>query len=259
MKILRNILISLVSFLIIAGITGLIILTSIKKSGLPQYEGELSLPGLTDEVTVYRDTRGMPHIYAENEHDLYFVTGYIMAQERLWQMDLIRRVTTGKLSEILGNDYVQTDLFMRSLQMTSKSKMVLSNEETAIIEAMQSYTDGVNAYITEAGGKLQPEFKILSYRPEPWILEDIANIIGYMGWDLASDNLASDIFYYQLLRKYGENASFLIPDWKSTNSVVFPDFLISNELLKDASAFISSMDNLKPLGIASFAGSNNWA
>jgi penicillin amidase len=260
MKIIKTILISLLFLVVIALIGGLILISGIKKSALPSYKGDLNVTGLGSEVTVYRDIRGMPHIYAENEHDLYFAAGYVMAQERLWQMDLIRRATTGRLSEIFGKDYIQTDLFLRSLEMTAKSKLIISNEDPGVISAMQAYTDGVNAYIEAAGKKLPPEFKILSYRPDPWKLEDIANIIGYMGWDLASGNLTSDIFYYRLVKKFGiEKASQIIPDWKAVNSYVFPEFRISDTLLKKAQMFISSMDKLKPLGIVSFSGSNNWA
>ena len=114
--------------------------------------------------------------------------------------------------------------------------------------------------ITAAGKKLPPEFKILGYKPEPWKLEDIANIIGYMGWDLAKNNLASDIFYYHLTQKVGaEKANQLIPDWKAVNSLVFPDFKLNDSLLKEAETFISSLDKLEDMGIASFSGSNNWA
>ncbi len=260
MKIFKTILVSLLALIIVAVIAGLIIITGIKRGALPKYEGELAVSGLSAGVTVFRDERGMPHIYAENEHDLYFTVGYVMAQERLWQMDLIRRATTGRLSEIFGRDYIKADLFLRSLQMTTKSKMILAEEDPVILSAMQAYAEGVNTYIANAGRKLPPEFRILSYKPDPWKMEDIANIIGYMGWDLASDNLTSDIFYYRLVEKFGaEKAGQLIPDWKAVDSYVFPGFKISEELLKEAQNFISSMDKLEALGIVSFSGSNNWA
>jgi len=260
MKIIKTILISLLMLVVILVIGGLILLRGIKKGALPKYKGELALNGLSNDVTVYRDERGMPHIYAENEHDLYFATGYVTAQERLWFMDLIRRVTTGRLSEVLGEGMVQSDKFLRCLEMTAKSKIVLSNEDPVIISYLQSYADGVNAYIGAAGKKLPPEFRILGYKPEPWTLENIGNIIGYMGWDLAKDNLTREIFYYRLVQKSGiEKATQLIPDWNAVSSVVFPDFKINDTLLKEAQAFISSMDKLKSLGVVSFSGSNNWA
>ena len=85
--------------------------------------------------------------------------------------------------------------------MTTKSKMVLDNEDPQVLECLQNYTDGVNAFIKNTGKKLPPEFRILGYKPDPWDLVDIANIIGYMGWDLAAGNLSSDIFNYRLVKK----------------------------------------------------------
>ena len=260
MKKLKSILLALIALVIIAVIILAVVLTGIKRGAIPQYKGDLKITGLTSEVTVYRDERGLPSIYAANEHDLYFSVGYVMAQERLWFMDLIRRVTTGRLSEIMGKDLVETDKFLRCLEMTAKSKMVIANEDPVILSYMQAYADGVNAYIAAAGKKLPPEFRILGYKPDPWKLEDIANIIGYMGWDLAKDNMTADLFYYQLAQKLGiEKARKLIPDWEAVNSVVFPDFKLNDTLLKNTRAFISTLDTLDALGVASFSGSNNWA
>ncbi len=260
MKTFKTILSAIAVLIVSAVIIGFIFLTGIKRGGIPEYEGTLSVSGLEKGVTVYRDERGMPHIYAENEHDLYFAVGYVMAQERLWQMDLIRRATRGRLSEIFGEAYVQTDLFLRSLDMTTKSKMVLSNEDPVVISYIQAYADGVNSFISTAGKKLAPEFRILGYKPDPWALEDVGNIIGYMGWDLASDNLSQDILNYRLRQKFGaEKAGQLIPDWKAVSSLAFPDFQLNDTLLTEAQTFISSMEKLKAIGVVSFSGSNNWA
>jgi len=260
MKTFQKILAIFLVLIVVIAVTGFFILSGMKKGAVPDYGGEKKIEGLESGVTVYRDERGMPHIYAATEHDLYFSVGYIMAQERLWFMDLIRRITTGRLSEVMGADLVETDKFLRSLEMTSKSKLVLSNEDTEIVSYMQAYADGVNKYIEEAGSKLPPEFKILGYRPEPWKLEDIANIIGYMGWDLAKDNLTSDLFYYSLAKKTGpEKAIQLIPDWDAVSSYVFPDYAFDEAMLKSVQSFISSMDTLEAMGIPSFSGSNNWA
>jgi penicillin amidase len=260
MKTLKIILFVILALLAIAVGGALILVTDVSRGALPKYDGELAVSGFSSEVTVYRDERGMPHIYAENEHDLYLATGYVMAQERLWFMDLIRRVTTGTLSDVMGETMVEADKFLRCLEMTAKSKMVLSNSDPVLISYLQAFADGVNAFINDAGKKLPPEFKILSYKPDPWKLEDIANIIGYMGWDLAKDNLSQDIFYYRLAQKTGiDKATQLIPDWNSVTSVVFPDFTLNDTLLKEALSMISSMDKLKPLGVISFSGSNNWS
>ena len=260
MRTIKKILLALLAIVVVALISGILFITGIKRGALPQYDGELVASSLTSEVTVIRDERGMPHIYAGNEHDLYFATGYVMGQERLWQMDLIRRATTGRLSEIFGASMVQTDLFLRSLEIPNKSKMLINEQSPEIVDCLKAFADGVNLYISNAGRKLPPEFRILGYKPEPWELEHIINIIGYMGWDLAGGNLSADIFNYKLYKKLGyEKGSTLVPDFKAVQSSVFPDFNLSDTALKSAQEFISSIDKLKALGIYSFSGSNNWA
>jgi penicillin amidase len=260
MKTFKIILLSLTGLIVLAVIAGLVLINSIKHGALPKYNGEQIIAGLTQQVTVYRDERGMPHIYADNEHDLYLAVGYIMAQERLWQMDLIRRATAGRLSEIFGESYVKTDLFLRSLDMTTKSKMILDEEDSKVINCMQAFADGVNTYINGAVKKLPPEFRILGYKPDEWKLEDIANIIGYMGWDLASDNLSTDISCYRLSKKFNtDKINHLIPDWECDSSYVFPSFSLDDTTLKKVEEFISSLDKVKALGITVFSGSNNWA
>ena len=237
-----------------------IILNSVRRGASPVYDGNLIIKGLDNEVDVFFDERGMPHIYAGTEKDLYFAVGYLMGRERLWQMDLIRRATRGRLSEIFGADYVETDLFLRSLCMTEKSKLLLANSAPEIILTLEYYCDGVNRYIADQGRRLPPEFRILGYRPDPWTLEDIANIIGYMGWDLASSSLSEDLFNYRLYSRLGEDGvAKIVPDWQATRSYVFPEFVLTDALLKEAQAFVSSADKLANLGIFSFSGSNNWA
>lgn len=260
MKALKIILYSILSIIILALIAGFILINSIKRSALPQYDGEKILTGLAKEVTVYRDERGMPHIYASNEHDLYFAVGYVMAQERLWQMDLIRRVTKGTLSEVLGEKVVETDKFFRTVNMTAKSRVLIKNTNAITLSYLQAFTDGVNSYISAAGKKLPPEFRILSYSPDLWKVEDIGNIFGFMGWNAAYENMNQEIFYRRLSQKIGiKKTTSLIPDFNAVTSVVIPDFKLNDTLLKEAQKFISAMDTLKTMGIVLFSGSNNWA
>lgn len=223
------------------------------------YEGMLTVSGLSDTVTIYRDERGMPHIYASNEHDLYLAVGYVSAQERLWQMDLIRRSTTGRLSEIFGKSFLQADIISRCLRMTDKSGKILENEDPSVIACMQAYIEGINFFILNCK-KLPLEFRLLSYRPEPWSLEDIVNIIGLMGWSLGSRNLTAELFNYQLVRKTGaEKASSLIPDWDLATEIVYPDFVLNDTLISEVRSLITSFDRIISLGVPLFSGSNNWA
>ncbi|MBE0676559.1 MAG: penicillin acylase family protein [Bacteroidales bacterium] len=260
MKTFKKILVSLAILIAILAVAAVLFVNSAKNAAKPLYEGDLSIRGIDEQVRVFFDERGMPHIFAGTEKDLYFATGYLMARERMWQMDLIRRATRGTLSEIFGKDFVETDLFLRSLCMTEKSKVLLADSSPEILLAIQYYCDGVNRYISDAGRKLPPEFTILRYRPDPWTPEDVTNIIGYMGWDLASSSLSEDIFNYRLMDQLGpEAAERIIPDWKASDSFVFPDFIPDSEMLDNAQEFISSTDKLEALGIFAFTGSNNWA
>ncbi len=250
-----------VIYLLLAAVIGLVLLyRGIRTGAMPYYEGVTEIRGLTDSVEIWFDVRGMPHIYAENEHDLYFATGWIMARERLWQMDLIRRATRGTLSEIFGEEFVDTDLFLRSLSMTGKSRKVLTDSPPGVILVLQHFCDGVNRYINDAGRRLPPEFRLLGYRPQHWSLEDVANIIGYMGWDLASSNLSEAIFNYRLHESFGEEgARALIPDWEMSPYYVFPEGDIDAGLLDATESLTSGLKRLEELGIVAFSGSNNWA
>jgi penicillin amidase len=256
----RKILFLLLLAVIFALPAGSVTSETSKKEKCPGYDGELVIPGLTGEATVYRDIKGMPHVYAGNEHDLYLAAGFISAQERLWQMDLIRRSSTGRLSEIFGKSFIQTDMFARFLRIKEKSRMVIEKEDVEILNCMQAYADGVNAFIRSAGRKLPVEFRILSYEPEEWKLEDIANTIGFLGWNLATRNLTSELFNYQLIKKLGAvKASQLIPEGKTLTDLVYPDFILKETLINDVRSIISSSWRIAELGITPFSGSNNWA
>ncbi len=224
------------------------------------YSGTENLKGLTDSVVVYWDERGMPHIYARNEHDLYMATGYVTARERLWQMDLVRRSASGRLSEIFGKSFLQADIFSRCLRIRQKAELVVSKQEPQILACLQAYADGVNAWIGSCEKHLPVEFRLLSYKPEQWSLADIASIIGLMGWNLDCRNLKAELFVHQLIKKVGmEKASDLIPDWQATDAVVYPDFEISDTIIARIEAMVSSISSLSELGVSAFSSSNNWA
>ncbi|MEZ4999383.1 MAG: penicillin acylase family protein [Bacteroidales bacterium] len=260
MKKLKVFTLAILAVLAIAVVVIVIIVMDIRRSGVPEYEGEAVITGLASEVKVIRDERGMPHIYAENEHDLYTAVGYVMAQERLWQMDLIRRATTGRLSEIFGEDYVQTDLFLRSLRMTEKSDKVISGCSREVLDCLTWFVEGVNAYIEEAGSSLPPEFRILGYKPETWTMQNTVNIIGYMGWDLAGGNLSGDIFLYRLAKEIGqEKAQLLTPYLDYTGTPVYPEFTLDESHYNAVAAISGFNRQLEDLGITPFYGSNNWA
>jgi penicillin amidase len=129
----------------------------------------LTVSGLKDSVTVRRDERGIPYIEAKNEADLYFAQGYAMAQDRLWQMDLYRRVALGETAEIFGKDVLEEDKRWRKYGFAQLAPESLKLTAPEVRAALESYANGVNAYIATLDQKTLPiEFQVLQYRPRPW-------------------------------------------------------------------------------------------
>ncbi|PYU75619.1 MAG: hypothetical protein DMG49_02905 [Acidobacteria bacterium] len=147
---------------------------------LPQLDGSVSLPGLQREVTVERDRWGVPHIRAASVEDLAEAQGYVMAQDRLWQMDLLRRVARGQLSEILGPKTLLIDREFRTngfARAAERDATLLDPESRKMMEA---YARGVNQFIEQHKKNLPLEFSLLGYQPRPWQPSDTVAISGYM-------------------------------------------------------------------------------
>ena len=259
MKLLKNILRFFVYFIVLALLAGWIYLRYISYRPVPDYDKEIALEGLKGKVTVYRDSLGIPHVYAENEEDLYRVTGYLEAQDRLWQMDLLRRVTQGRLSEIFGKEYVKTDLLLRALRIPEKSQMLLDSIDAPLRTSLEAFADGVNQYISTHRHSLPVEFSILRYKPDPWQPEHSLNIIGYIAWNLDIGHWSTEILLYKAFRKMGEKAGFLLPARGTKLCYVYPDYTIDPALLALSDNLLSAGEKLAGLGAEVFSGSNNWA
>ena len=180
---------------IIAGF--FIFIHSFSHRPLTSYNATVKLKGLHNKVTVYRDSDAIPHIIAKDEHDLYLAFGYVISQDRLWQMDLIRRATQGRLSEIFGKDFVKTDLMLRSLLISQKSDTIYKHLPKNLKENLQAFANGVNQYIAANKKRLPIEFKILGYKPEPWTPQNSLNLVGYISWDLVMA-WGNEITLYQI-------------------------------------------------------------
>lgn len=258
MKVVKRIIQALLLIIMIAIIGGLIFLNNIKKKAIPDYNASVDIENLTDEVVVLRDSLAIPHIYAKNEEDLYRVVGYLSAQDRLWQMDLMRRITTGRLSEIFGEDMLNADQLFRSFEFSKKSTNVLSQTDPEIVKCLEAYSDGVNQFISQNSKKLSFEFTLLGYKPDPWTIVHTANLIGYMAWDLAS-GWDADMVMYKISQAVDDSLFMeLFPD-HSYQKYVYPDYieehpeLVQNTLLDDA------VDAIDEIGAQVFQASNNWA
>src|SRR5579863_7351622 len=146
---------------LVVGVAGYAYLVT--SSALPQLDGQAQVNGLSFPVTVTRDGHGVPTIEAQTLEDLFFAQGYVAAQDRLWQMDVMRRFASGELSEILGEDTLKIDREQRILGLRAaagKSLQMASPRDRSYFEA---YAHGVNAYIAARGMRLPIEFRILGY------------------------------------------------------------------------------------------------
>ncbi len=148
-------------------------LCSVTRAALPQLDGSIVVPGLIAPVKVVRDIHGVPHISAANMKDLFFAQGYTIAQDRLWQMDMARRVAGGTLSEILpprifGEGVLKLDKRQRILGLRVVAEQAATNLSGEKKEYFEAYARGVNAYIESHQDSLPPEFKLLHYQPKPW-------------------------------------------------------------------------------------------
>ncbi len=186
---------------------------------------DLNIKGLKSKVEVLFDDRLVPHIFAQNDEDLYFAQGYVTAQNRLWQMEFQTHAAAGRLSEIVGDKALDYDLFQRKVGMgfaaENALKGMLANENSK--RALESYTEGVNAYIENLKPQDYPiEYKLLDYAPEPWTNIKVAYMLKIMAFDLsASGN--DDQPLSELLAKYDKaTVSELFPSYFERTTPVIP-------------------------------------
>jgi penicillin G amidase len=219
---------------------------------LPEYSGEIILHDINSETSVIRDNNAVPHIYADNTHDLYFALGYAQAQDRLFQMDFYRRVSRGRLSEILGKDLIDADRYLRTMGFVRTAKVQSKRLNGHTLIMINAFSEGVNYCINNS--PLPLEFKILGYRPEPWEPLDSIAIGNLLTFQLASWAYKNELFNYLACLKMGkEKAALLLPVYPGDAMPVMekPGIAAGTKLTK------ASNDFLETFAGREFA-SNNW-
>ncbi|PLZ81565.1 penicillin acylase family protein [Fischerella muscicola CCMEE 5323] len=192
----------------------------------PQESGKITLPGLQAQVEVQRDQLGIPHIYAQNTHDLFMAQGYIHAQDRFWQMDFWRHIGSGRLAEMFGQSQLNTDKFLRTLGWARVAQTEIQQMDTETRNILQAYADGINTYLADhQNSALSLEYAVLkllnpNYKPEPWQLLHTLTWGKVMSYDLG-DNLDTEIERSILLKTLtSQQVDQLIPPYPADHPVV---------------------------------------
>jgi len=245
--------------LVLAGLLLLVIIgiAIFVNSLKPDYGGEKSLPVISNEVTTYFDTYGIPHIYADNEPDAMRALGYVHAQDRLWQMELLRRVAKGRLSEVFGEDMIKTDKFFLSLGIDDHTKSTVSNldKQSETIVLAQAYLDGINEFIKN--GPTPVEFYLTGLEKEPFTIEDVYNAVGYMAFSFAMAH-KTDPLLTSMRNKLGEEYMEDLAINSDTSTVWIKNYkgFKTDTLGTNITASVTSA--LDKLPIPQFEGSNSW-
>lgn len=227
----------------------------------PNYNSSLNLPGLTAEVEVLYDDYAIPHIYAKNEADLFYTFGYVHAQDRLFQMELLKRVSSGRLAEIFGKEALETDVFFRTLSFEKHAKWALADRdfEAPFMKAARAYIKGVNHYIKN--GKTPIEFTLAGIPKEEFTLEDMEKIVGFMGYTFEAAFQSEAVLTF-LQNKYGsEYIRDFDQSWPDAYSKLPVDARNTDKIqAAKALAFIENkLYNMEQnLAFKPFHGSNGW-
>lgn len=236
------------------------------ESNMQTAKHNIALKGAQAEINIIFDDRMIPHVFAQNDHDVYYAQGYVTAMHRLWQMDFQTRFAAGRISEIVGDKAIEVDRYQRRMGMVYGAENSLKGmmEDPKSKEMIMAYTAGINAYIHSLSKANYPiEYKILDFKPEDWTAIKCALLLKQMSAVLA---MGSDEFYMtNILKKFGpEITKDLFPDYPFKEDPIIPvgtkwNFkpLTIPEIPKIASEIIGSKIQTKEKveGI----GSNNWA
>lgn len=194
-------------------------------------EGKLSLPpadlkleGVKEEVDVVFDDNRVPHVFAKNDHDVYFAQGYLIARDRLWQMEFYTLAAAGRLSEVVGERALELDRYSRRMGMAEAAKKVYESakKNTLMNEVLTAYAEGVNAYIKQLKYKDLPvEYKIIGYQPEEW--SPYKTILMMMNMRNVLNGGSDDFRMTNALSKYGMDVvKDLFPNYPSDESPIIP-------------------------------------
>ncbi|NQZ75182.1 MAG: penicillin acylase family protein [Ekhidna sp.] len=225
----------------------------VKSSLTPSYAGELQLGGLDSDSEVYFTEFGIPHIYSQSEADAYRTLGYLHAMERLWQMDLLRHVGSGRLSELFGPDMIQNDKYLRTMGLSSYAKesatqYLQRNHRT--LPLVQSYVDGINSYIENNPKPL--EHRILGVEVEPFEIQNILETLTYMAFSFSNAQITDPVLT-ELSQKLDSTYLNDLKIYHYEGESTLRSF--DDRYSKQAQATLTLLKEMKA---PEFIGSNSW-
>jgi penicillin amidase len=233
-------------------------------SSLPLVAGRLRVAGLAATVDIVRDHEGVPHIYAHSDGDAYFALGFAHAQDRLWQMEMNRRIAAGRLAEVLGLEALDTDLFLRTLGVHHSAEQQFAHLDVATQTVLTRYAQGVNAFLAGRRGALPVEFLLTGApAPEPWTPADSLGWLIMMAWDL-SGNWRNEVLRMRLATRLSKRQiDEFLPPYPGNHGVAdaplaTADYTVLYRQLKQTTALASAVAAAAPSGLRPGLGSNNW-
>lgn len=253
---------------LLIALAGLIVVLAVVVGGYvyskqPTRQGMVELQHLQGSVTVRYDERGIPHIRADNETDLYRALGYVHAQDRLFQMEVLRRLARGELAEVLGPKLLDTDKLMRTLRIRERADTYLANldRQSPAFVAMQAYLDGINQYQDSHPNPV--EFDVLGIRKRPFTALDTISIAGYMAYSFAAAFRTEPLLTYVRDQLGADYLNVFDLDWQPkgvlANNANSGPALASGDW-QDLNALARlSEQALADNGLPQFEGSNAWA
>ena len=279
-SILKGILWGMLAVFVVIVISGWLFARYSVTRAFPQTEGTIQIAGLTGEVTVIRDSMGIPHIYADNVEDLFLAQGYVHAQDRFFQMDFWRKISHGELSSMFGDTQVDTDTFIRTMGWGRLAEAQYAQESDENKVVLDAYAAGVNAYLaTQSPADLSFEYTVLeltnrNYTPEPWTGAQSLAWGKVMAWDLGGN---MDLEIQRMLAigsVHAERVEQIFPPYPGDRNPYIVDnqdaaragtpvdlnlSLNSTVALSSAKAGIDALNRVTGGGAETGIGSNSWA
>ncbi len=249
-----------IGLILIAAVLALLVaLIWYRGASQPQVDGNLKLKGVEAAVDIVRDAEGIPHIYARSANDAYFALGFVHAQDRLWQLEMNRRIAAGRMAEVLGPKAVDTDRFLRTLGIRRNAEAIHARLSEDTRSALEAYASGINAYLDNRKGPLPPEFIITgAVAPTHWEPVDSIGWQTMMAWDLGA-NWSQELLRMRMSQHLSLNQiNEFLPPYPGDPVMKTRDYTKLYQDLAGTTQQLAAVAKIAPPSFVEGMGSNNW-